>query len=322
MRDITLEDTFRHHFTTRAFATGIPTVLAGTPVLSVLEENNATPITTGVSVNVDRASVVGLNEATIVATAANGYEAGKSYSIYISTGTVSGVSVVGEVVGQFTIAASAAAVDLANGTDGLGAIKAETAIILVDTADMQPRVVAIEIDTGTTLDGRIPAALVGGLMDANVGAISADVTAADNLELDYDGTGLTRANSTIGTVTANTDMRGTDSALLAASAPTNFGDLSITATTGLINMTQAAADKVFGSSGATLAELAQGIPPATPRPDQAMMLGYMALRNKLDVATVATDTLEIHNDAGTRITQKLLTDDGTDYSEAKMISGA
>ena len=84
MRDITLEDTIYVDFTTRAFATGIPTVLAGTPVLSVLEENNATPITAGVSVAVDRASVVGLNEATIVATAANGYEAGKGYSIYIS----------------------------------------------------------------------------------------------------------------------------------------------------------------------------------------------------------------------------------------------
>ncbi|KKK90181.1 hypothetical protein LCGC14_2725690, partial [marine sediment metagenome] len=121
---------FFHDFTTRAFATGIPTVLAGTPVLSVLEENNATPITAGVSVNVDRASVVGLNEATIVATGANGYEAGKSYSIYISTGTVGGVSVVGEVVGQFTIAASAAAVDLANATDGLSALKT-----LIDTVN-------------------------------------------------------------------------------------------------------------------------------------------------------------------------------------------
>lgn len=129
MRDITLEDTFTHGFTTRAFATGIPTVLAATPVLSVLEGANATPITAGVSVSVDRASVVGLNEATIVATAANGYENGKTYSIYISTGTVGGVSVVGEIVGQFTIGASAAAVDLANATDGLGAIKGDTAEI-------------------------------------------------------------------------------------------------------------------------------------------------------------------------------------------------
>lgn len=112
MRDITLEDTFRHHFTTRQFSDGVPTTLSGIPVLSVLEENNATPITAGVSVSVDRASVAGLNEATIVATAANGYETGKTYAIYISTGTVGGVSVVGEVIGEFTIEKSAAFIRL------------------------------------------------------------------------------------------------------------------------------------------------------------------------------------------------------------------
>jgi hypothetical protein len=71
-----------------------------------------------------------------------------------------------------------------------------------------------------------------------------------------------------------------------------------------------------------ISELSQGIPTATPSVRTGIMLMYMALRNKLDVATVATDTLEIHSDDGTRIAQKLLTDDGSDYSEAKMISGA
>jgi hypothetical protein len=108
MRDITLEETVYFNFTTRSFSTGVPTSLLGSPVLSVLESNNATPITAGVSVQVDRASVTGLNQATIVATAANGYEAGKSYGLYISTGTVGGVSVVGEVVAEFTVQSSAA----------------------------------------------------------------------------------------------------------------------------------------------------------------------------------------------------------------------
>lgn len=129
MRDITLEDTFTFDFTTRAFATGIPTVLSNTPVLSAKEGANATPITAGVSVAVDTASVVGLNEGTVVATAANGFEAGKSYAIYISTGTVDSVSVIGEVVQEFTIALSAAAVDLANSTDGLTAAAASLAVM-------------------------------------------------------------------------------------------------------------------------------------------------------------------------------------------------
>lgn len=80
--------------------------------------------------------------------------------------------------------------DLDNGTDGLGAIKTDTAAILVDT--------------GTTLDARIPAALVGGRMDSNVGAISADATAADNLEAALDGTGgVTITAAVTGNVTGN-----------------------------------------------------------------------------------------------------------------------
>jgi len=56
------------------------------------------------------------------------------------------------------------------------------------------------------------------------------------MEKDYDGTGFAKAASTIGTCTANTDMRGTDSALLAASAPANFSDLAITASTGRVDI--------------------------------------------------------------------------------------
>lgn len=105
MRDITLGDTIYLKFTTRAFATGIPTTLAGTPVLSVYEENNLVQITAGVSIAVDYDAVTGLHQATIVATAGNGYESGKSYDLVITTGTVGGVSVVGEVVGSFTVQA-------------------------------------------------------------------------------------------------------------------------------------------------------------------------------------------------------------------------
>ena len=123
-RDRTLEDTFYIAFTTRAFATGVPTVLAGTPVVSAYEDISLTQITAGITLGVDHDSVVGLNMLTIVGTAANGYESGKDYQLVITTGTVGGVSVVGEVVGQFSLELSAAAVDLANGTDGLGAIKA------------------------------------------------------------------------------------------------------------------------------------------------------------------------------------------------------
>jgi len=66
-----------------------------------------------------------------------------------------------------------------------------------------------------------------------------------------------------------------------------------------------------------ISELGVAAPTATPTLRTGMMLMYMALRNKLIVQTSGTDALEIHNDAGTKITSKAITDDGSDYSEAK-----
>ena len=76
--------------------------------------------------------------------------------------------------------------------------------------------------------------------------------------------------------------------------------------------------KVNEGLDTAIPELAVGVPPATPSLRTAVILQHMKLRNKLDVQTSGVDSMEVHNDAGTLITQKLITDDGTDYSEAKM----
>ena len=135
--DYQLEDTIFLPFTTRQFSDGVPTVLAGTPAIDIYENATATPIVTGETLVVSLNTVVGFNMLTVTATAATGFEVGGSYTAIIQAGTVGGVSVVGEVVAHFTIDASAAAQDLANGTDGLGAIKAETALIVADTNELQ-----------------------------------------------------------------------------------------------------------------------------------------------------------------------------------------
>ena len=87
-----------------------------------------------------------------------------------------------------------------------------------------------------TVDASNHVAGVVATVSADVVSVSGDSTAADNLEADYDGTGYNKSASTIGTKTANPDMRGTDSAFLASSAPTNFGDLAITASTGRVTV--------------------------------------------------------------------------------------
>lgn len=106
--DYPLEETLDFKFTTRSFSTGAPTTLAGTPVIQVYEDNSTTQINSGITLTIDFDSVTGLNNVRIVATTANGYESGKSYQAVITTGTVGGVSVVGEVVAQFSIERSPA----------------------------------------------------------------------------------------------------------------------------------------------------------------------------------------------------------------------
>lgn len=200
------------------------------------------------------------------------------------------------------------------------------------------------------------------------------------------------SNTTVGICTTNTDMVGTDNAALAATAltnatwtdvragyldnvnghtpqtgdtyaalPTNFSDLSITVTTGRIDVdsvggtSQTANDNgadlntlitQIGTAGdglttvpwnsswdtevesevndaldTAISELGVAAPTATPTLRTGLMLLYMALRNKLVVQTSGTDAIEIYNDAGTLIAKKLITDDTSDYTEAKMSSG-
>jgi hypothetical protein len=106
--DRTLGDTFYLKFTTRSFSTGAPTTLSGTPVVSAYEDGSTTEITAGITLTVDFDSRTGLNHLAIVATSGNGFEAGKDYDLVITTGTVGGVSVVGEVVGHFSLELDAA----------------------------------------------------------------------------------------------------------------------------------------------------------------------------------------------------------------------
>ena len=120
--------------------------------------------------------------------------------------------------------------DLSNGTDGLGAIKAETALILTDT--------------GTDIP-----ALINGLTDITAAQVLAEI----NTALDT-----------------------------------------------------------------AISELGVASPTATPTLRTGLMLLYMALRNKLDVTTSGANALEVHNDAGTKIAAKALSDSGGDYSEGKM----
>lgn len=78
-------------------------------------------------------------------------------------------------------------------------------------------------------------------VDSNVDAILVDTGTTIPAQIsglnNFDPANDTVAHVTlVDTTTTNTDMRGTDSAFLASSAPANFGDLAITSTTGLVSV--------------------------------------------------------------------------------------
>ena len=125
--DIRLESTIDIKFTTRRFSTGAPFTLAGTPAVSAYIGNSTTQITAGITLTVDFDAVTGLNNVRVAATAANGYTANTNVQLVITAGTVDSVSVVGEVIGSFSI--DARPVTLADGVSHGGTLGSSTATL-------------------------------------------------------------------------------------------------------------------------------------------------------------------------------------------------
>lgn len=101
--DFSKGDTVDLYFTT-VNASGVPTTLSGTPAVSVYKNNSITQSTSGVTLTADFDGVTGLNQVRIT-TNSDGtfYDVGASFSVVITAGTVGGSSVVGYVVGHFSI---------------------------------------------------------------------------------------------------------------------------------------------------------------------------------------------------------------------------
>lgn len=105
---------------------------------------------------------------------------------------------------------------------------------------------------------RLAPTVAGRTIDLTVGGAAG----IDWANVEGQATAVTLSSTTVGTTTANTDMRGTDSALLAANVPTNFSDLAITVTTGQVIMGSTSTDAITATSIAANAigasEFAQG----------------------------------------------------------------
>lgn len=311
-----------------------PITLAGTPALSVYKDST-TESTAGVTLTVDYDSRTGTHHVLIDTSADAFYEVGKSYTVVITTGTVSGVSVVGSVVGSFSIENRFQEVDLVK----IGA-SAQSATDLKDFADdgYDPSTNKVQgvvlTDTTTTVTNQVT---------ANTTAISGDSAAADNLEAALDGTGgVTISAALTGNITGN--LSGSVGSVTGAVGSVTGAVGSVTGAVGSVtgavgSVTGNVGGNVTGSVGSlaaqaksdvnaevvdalatdTYAEPGQGAPAATTTLAAKINYLYKAWRNK---KTQTATTFSLYNDAESVVDQKAThSDDATTYTSGEIGTG-
>lgn len=206
MRDYAIETTFDLKFTTRRFTTGVPFTLAGTPVISAYPDNSTTQITAGITLTVDFDAVTGLNNVRVVATAANGYAAGSNYALVITAGTVDSVSVVGEVIGEFSIEAQSALrptvagreLDVSAGgeagVDWANVGSPTTAVNLSATNIDVDQIVASVSGAVGSVTGAVGSVAAGGIASSSFAAGAIDAAAIATAAIDADAIAADAAN--------------------------------------------------------------------------------------------------------------------------------
>lgn len=159
---------------------------------------------------------------------------------------------------------------------------------------------AILVDTGTTLDGRLPAALVSGRIDASVGAMAANVLTATAINADAITAAKVAADVT-------TEIQ---SGLATAASIAALNNLSAA---------QVNAEVVDALATDTYAEPGQGTPAATTSLAAKINYLYKNWRNR---KTQTSTTWSLYNDDATTVDQKsTVADDGTTGSKTEVTTG-
>jgi hypothetical protein len=140
------------------------------PAYRVYEDETGTAILTGTMAKLDDANTTGFYTEQITLSAANGFEDGKCYTIYIAA-VVGGVTIV--TVHTFQVEANLVG-PISDINDIVTATQTTVNTIDATTTNTQG-------DMGVILDDRLPAALDSGRMRSNVAAINDNTTAAAQL---------------------------------------------------------------------------------------------------------------------------------------------
>lgn len=176
-----IDEALTFYANTHDAATGAATDADAVPDYRVYENETATPLLTGSMAKLDDANTTGFYSEAITLSAANGFETGKTYGIYI-TATVD--SVVGTTHHTFQMTAPVNVTHAAGTAWGSGAITAAAiATNAIDDDALAPDAVTA-IQSGLATAAAL--AVVDDLLDTEIAAIKTD-TAAILLDTGTDG---------------------------------------------------------------------------------------------------------------------------------------
>jgi len=214
MADYILGDSVYFIWRTVVPTTGVPATFDDTPAVVSYEDDSLTQITAGITLSANYDSVTGLNHVTVVATTANGYELGKTYSVVVSAGNAGtgGVSEVGRVVGRFSIEAESGIVgskvaatevipELTHFCDGV------TSRSIISVNANFSGALALEPDIGSATIATVNSAALTGAASVTGTALTTDKSQRQALY-------TVAALSTTGTYTATVSVTTTDSQTL------------------------------------------------------------------------------------------------------------
>jgi len=195
--DFSLLQPVQIFFNTRNFTTGVPTSLLGSPSVALYVSNDPNEITTNTNLFVDFDGKVGLNRVGIALNAAVGFIPA-TYHVVLLTGTVGGISVAGTIIGSFSMEQRSNIRPIYQGGQTL-------ALDANGVANANLINVAGTPQTAGDIIARLPAALISGRMDSNVGAMAANTLTASALATDAVNeiqAGLATSGSVAGLATA------------------------------------------------------------------------------------------------------------------------
>lgn len=206
--EVEIGDNLVFSVTTHTFATGALTDADDVPVYAIYEDETAAEILSGSMAKLDDAGTLGFYTESIACTSGNGFENGKTYTIYITAAVAS-------VTGAISFGFKAYDARKSNLTYILGTLLTETAGLIAAGFKKFFNVVT---PTGT----------VNSLPDAAAGASGGLPT-----------TNGTKINQTVDLTAGQTiaaTVAGSVGSISGVTFPTNFGDLVISKTTGLVTI--------------------------------------------------------------------------------------